>query len=124
MPRVNVKYKFVKDAFIDFIKLIEFQGKKADFQNDYIGDNQYEGKVENVSVMDQIEIEIEVAGVTDAECTLEASIVKIRKTGTNDDGSPKYSEVGETKQIVGLPIHLKVLNNSIYYVKKHTIKWV
>ena len=124
MPRVNIKYKFVKDALIDTIHRIEFQGNETKYWNDRITSNQYEGKVKNVPVTNLINIEVKVSGASQAAWSLEVSVIKIKKSGIDDEGKPRYVEEGEPKKIEKFPIKDKVGENTIgYHDKTYKIKW-
>lgn len=124
MPRVNVKYKFVKDALIDTIHEIEFQGVVANYQNHRIAPHQYEGKVKNVTVSNQLNIELRLSGITDAGWTLQVSVTKIQKSGTDSHGKPIFVEVGDPIRITPSPITGKIDSNSVgYYNHSHVIVW-
>lgn len=124
MPRVNVKYKFVKDALIDTVHEIEFQGVVAQYQNHRIAPNKYSGKVKNISVSNNLNIELRLSGIRDAKWTLEVFVTRIKKSGTDTNGNPIYTESGEEIKISSETIEGKIdSNNMSYYNKNHKITW-
>lgn len=121
MPRVNVKYSFEKDALIDTIEYIKFQGIKAEFWKDRIASNKYEGKVEYVPVTNVINIEVKVYGQPKAEWILDAKIYKLKE---EVDSNGKPLEDIDPIKIKGLPVSDKISNNTIgYHDKDYIILW-
>ena len=125
MPRVNVKYKFVKDATIDTIIKIEFEGVVAKYKEHRIAPNKYKGKVKNVPVTKDLNIEIELSGFRGAGWTLEeVSVTKIQKSGTDPEGNPIYVEVGDPIKIKPSPITGTIGSGNVgYYNQSHDIAW-
>lgn len=114
MPKVNVNYRFEKDAVIDTIYQLTFQGKPADWAKARSGPNVYEGKVKEVYVSDEIEIIVELGGVKDGTWNLKVTITELEKDGTNPDGTPKYKEKGNPVTIDTDPIKGKLTTTYFY----------
>ena len=118
MTKVNVHYKFNKDALIDTIYNLAFEGNEIDQKNDFKGDNNYAGIVKNVNVTDKINIEIKLGGIKKTKFKLECTVIAIDQIGTDSKENPIYEEIGESMKIDKTPIEEEIQENTFYYSKK------
>jgi|GEM_PF-4794347 len=123
MPRVNVKYTFIRDSAIDTISMFEFQGVPVRYYYHRVSSTQYEGKVKNLIVADDINVELRLFGLENSKWSLKIEVVKIRKTGLDENNQPIYSEVGPYKKIDLEPIEGRLTSSLFYYNKDHRISW-
>jgi hypothetical protein len=114
MPTANIHYHFTKDALIDTIYQISFEGSEADWNNDETSPNVYDGVVKGVLISNEIEVAVELGGEPNSNWSLKVTVFLI-SNGVESKQGCDIDEVPITGNIAG--------NSYCWYDENHTIKF-
>ena len=121
MPKVNIQYTLTKDVLIDTIQLFEIQGISVKYFNNRVSPTEYEGKIKQITVADDVNIELRLHGQSNSKWSLKIKIIKLKK-GRDESEEVQYSEI-TTHSIAKEPIEGILKDSYQYYNETHPIKW-